>query len=121
MGVIEPLPHPVGAVVPQYYGYYVSEDTGDRSEKNEVYLSPILLLENCGVPVDPETLGIDDREECASLFFRFHHANWVHGSVAPRNVVVQHGPDLTEPPGRREIATKSFRLIDFGRSHESDY
>ncbi|KAF8521686.1 hypothetical protein JB92DRAFT_2890185 [Gautieria morchelliformis] len=122
LNVMEPLFHPVpvGAVVPQYYGCYVPENMGDQSDRKEMYLSPILLLENCGVPIEPEKLGIDDREECASLFFRFHRANWVHGSVAPRNVVVQDGP-LTEPPGCRQSATKSFRLIDFGRSQVCDY
>src|SRR5882762_2788431 len=46
--VIPPLhdPVPEGAVVPQFYGYYVPEKKiGDR------YL---LLLENCGVPIVAE-------------------------------------------------------------------
>lgn len=54
--VVSPLhgPTPVGAVVPQFYGFY-------EPEKNTKYLSPILLLKNCSTPVDPTSLNIDDR------------------------------------------------------------
>lgn len=92
--------------------------TASSDDKSPQYLSPILLLENCGVPVDPALLGIDDREECASLYYRLHHAGWKHGSVAPRNILMQRGP-LSEFPMLRSIEsrTKSFRLIDFGRSY----
>jgi len=74
--VIQPLhdPVPVGAVVPQFYGYYVPE----KNEEDE-YLSPILLLENCGVPINAEALNEDDKHECASLLFRMHGAGWNHG------------------------------------------
>lgn len=56
--LIPPLhePVPVGAVAPQFYGYYVPEEN-DQSQ----YLSPVMLLEDCGTPIDPMTLGIDDR------------------------------------------------------------
>ncbi|KAH7925677.1 hypothetical protein BV22DRAFT_1128823 [Leucogyrophana mollusca] len=139
--VLEPLhdPVPVGAVVPQFYGYYMpcAEDPasvpgGDEqanpndmdvdmeTEKAESvpYLSPLLLLEQCGTPVDLATLAKDDRTECASLLFRFHHAGWQHGSFAARNILVQNGP-LTEWDsviGKRT----SFRMIDFGRSRGVD-
>lgn len=50
--VISPLawPVPVGPIVPKFYGYYmpVGEDTDG--------LSPILLMEECGTPVEPEEL-----------------------------------------------------------------
>ena len=58
--VIHPMhdPTPVGAVVPQFYGFYVP----DKSEVKEgQYMSPLLLLEHCGVQVDPTNLPIDDR------------------------------------------------------------
>lgn len=51
-------PVPVGPVVPQYYGYY--KPAGNKQMEGR-YLSPILLLENCGVPVDVNKLNADDR------------------------------------------------------------
>jgi hypothetical protein len=83
--IIEPLhePVPVGAVLPQFYGHYVPEKNSDGDEKdkygNSQYLSAILLLENCGIPIDPETLDKDDKNECASLLYRLHEAGWSHG------------------------------------------
>ncbi|SJL02727.1 uncharacterized protein ARMOST_06063 [Armillaria ostoyae] len=58
--VIPPLhdPTPALAVVPQFYGYYVPEE---GEAKDGEYLSPILLLEDCGVPVDVDELDMDDR------------------------------------------------------------
>lgn len=53
-------PVPVGALVPQFYGFYTPVmDTA--AAKKARYLSPILLLEHCGTPIDPATMGIDDR------------------------------------------------------------
>ena len=54
-------PTPVGPLVPQFYGYYAPKD-----KNTERYLSPILLLEHCGNPINPETLSIDDKYE---IFF----------------------------------------------------
>lgn len=54
-------PVPVCPVVPQYYGYYVPD------EGNETYLSPVLLLEDCGKPVDFSTLTKD--QTWVFLFF----------------------------------------------------
>jgi len=74
--VIPPLHDPVpgGAVVPQFYGYYVPEENeGDK------YLSPILLLENCGVPIVVEALDEYDKHHCTSLLLRMHEAGWTHG------------------------------------------
>ncbi len=58
--VVPPLhdPTPVSAVVPQFYGYYVPEKT---DEDEGPYISPILLVEDCGKPVDVDELGMDDR------------------------------------------------------------
>ena len=78
--IIQPLhdPVPVGAVLPQFYGYYVPEK---NSDDDSPYLSAILLLENCGLPIDPEALDKDDKNECASLLYRLHLAGWNHGWV----------------------------------------
>ena len=60
--VIHPLndPTPVGAVVPQFYGYYTPDEC-NKPIKKGTFMSPILLLEHCGVQVSPETLSIDHR------------------------------------------------------------
>lgn len=126
--VVPPLhdPVPVGAVCPQFYGYYVPvEETEDPKGKAKVksapsYLSPILLVEHCGKPVQPDKLNIDDRQECASLLLRFHHEGYLHNSFREDNIVVQDGP-LTEAPVERKFADpkiNSFRLIDFSRASE---
>ena len=75
--VIKPLkvPTPVGPIVPQFYGYYVPDDIIDPAESDSDsdseseselpshrnYLSPILLLEDCGRRLDPEKLTLDDQ------------------------------------------------------------
>jgi hypothetical protein len=114
--VVPPLhnPFPLGAAVPQFYGYYVPEENDENQAAP--YLSPILLLENCGIPIDPDALNQDDKEECASLLYRFHEASWIHGSYAARNILTQPGPLSQWPPFRIISDIKSFRLIDFGRS-----
>ena len=50
--VVSPLswPVPVGPVVPKFYGYYMP--VGEKKGS----LSPILLMEECGTPVDPRKL-----------------------------------------------------------------
>ena len=134
--LIRPLhgPVPVHALVPQFYGYYIpndipastassdedetneDEDEEDEEDEDEPYLSPILLIENCGVPVVPSKLSKDDREECVSLLLRFNQAGWLHDSIAARNVLVQKGPPTMWPLERAITDQLSFRLIDFGRS-----
>jgi Lipopolysaccharide kinase (Kdo/WaaP) family len=118
--IIPPLhdPVPVGAVVPQFYGYYVPEqnELGDGSAPT--YLSPILLLENCGIPIDPKLIDRDEQQECAALLYRMHEAGWAHGSFYERNILVQPGPLSEWPLIRSASGVKSFRLIDFGRSKE---
>uniref|UniRef100_A0A0W0GEJ5 Protein kinase domain-containing protein n=1 Tax=Moniliophthora roreri TaxID=221103 RepID=A0A0W0GEJ5_MONRR len=89
------------------------EDSG--SEEKEMYFSPLLLLEDCGDPIDPEKLNLDDRHECAALLFRFHHHGWTHGSFFPRNILMRRG-DHADYPMERSEKDKRFRLIDFGRS-----
>jgi hypothetical protein len=53
-GLLNPVP--VGAVVPKFYGYYVPDD-----EPKDKRLSPIMLIEDCGVPVHPKDLSNDKR------------------------------------------------------------
>ncbi|EDQ98814.1 uncharacterized protein LACBIDRAFT_296154 [Laccaria bicolor S238N-H82] len=145
--IVSPLhePVPVGALVPQYYGHHVPDkdipvrkekrvaavddvgqsDMGDVGGGEELhYRSPIILMENCGSLIDIDTLNINDKHECTSLIFRFHHAGSVHHSVAPRNILFQPGP-LTEFPlfhMANQMAPNprdrvfNFRLIDFRRS-----
>ena len=50
--MVPPLswPVPVGPIVPKFYGYYLP--TGEERNK----LSPILLMEECGTPVEPRQL-----------------------------------------------------------------
>ncbi|KAL1744186.1 hypothetical protein HDZ31DRAFT_39187 [Schizophyllum fasciatum] len=104
-------PTPLGAVVPQCFGYYVPE----KGEGDGRYMSAILLVEDCGDQVEEGKLNEDDRHECADMYMRMHQAGWVHGSVFPRNTVVQKGP-LYLPPEERTMDEPSFRVIDFGRS-----
>jgi hypothetical protein len=68
--VIKPLkvPTPVGPLVPQFYGYYVPDIQVDDSSPaltrisyDSQYLSPILLLEDCGQKIAPEKLTLDDQ------------------------------------------------------------
>ena len=72
--VIKPLkdPTPVGPLVPQFYGYYVpdidcgseqsdSDDSRSGSPEIRQYLSPILLIEDCGKQLKPGKLTLDDK------------------------------------------------------------
>jgi hypothetical protein len=52
-----PYPVPVGAVVPKFYGYY--EPVRDENYRSGA--SPILLLEECGKPIEPAKLTADQR------------------------------------------------------------
>ncbi|KAF8623831.1 hypothetical protein AX15_006158 [Amanita polypyramis BW_CC] len=55
MAPLNQYPVPLGAVVPQYYGYYEPEKETMR------YMSPILLMENCGKQIQVESLSEDDK------------------------------------------------------------
>ena len=75
-------PVPVRALVPQYYGHHVPDedipvrkekraalvdevvqsDMGDVGGEEEVrYRSPIILMENCGSPIDIDALNINNK------------------------------------------------------------
>ena len=54
-------PTPVGALVPQFYGYYVpKQEVSAGNCTARPYLSPILLIEHCGKPIQ-EVQSIDDK------------------------------------------------------------
>ncbi|KAK1222364.1 hypothetical protein PQX77_014787 [Marasmius sp. AFHP31] len=122
LNLIPPVPEPTpcGAIVPAFYGYYtrVNEEGSPWSEYGH-HFSPLLLLEDCGEPIVPSDLDLDDRYECAALLLRFHHLGWTHGSFYIRNLVVQHG-DHADRPDEKKHEEKRFRLIDFGRSSDCD-
>ncbi|KZT05014.1 uncharacterized protein LAESUDRAFT_727593 [Laetiporus sulphureus 93-53] len=135
--LVTPIRHPVpvGAVVPKFYGYYVPvgekggkkdwdktwEGYDEDDDRSVGHLSPVLLMEECGTPIEPEKFSIDDRSECYSLILRLHIESFVQGSMYVRNVLWQPGP-LTKPPSERSRKTPSFRIIDFGRAeHLSDH
>ncbi|KAJ7174444.1 hypothetical protein C8R46DRAFT_1347607 [Mycena filopes] len=107
-------PVPVGAVVPKCFGYYIPAHPG-YDARNIAEPSPILLLEECGTPIDPHTLSHDDKAECFSLFLRLHLSGFLQKSAFKKNVLVQPGP-LTVPPAQRSLQAPSFRVIDFGRA-----
>ncbi|KAJ7151192.1 hypothetical protein C8R46DRAFT_1123518 [Mycena filopes] len=97
---------PATALVPKFYGYFVPFDASAGK--------PILLMEECGVPIEPKRLTTDQR----AILFAFPHSlfreGFMQNSFYVRNILVQPGP-LTDPPHQRSIRTPSFRLVDFGR------
>ncbi|KAJ7721338.1 hypothetical protein DFH07DRAFT_857864 [Mycena maculata] len=107
-------PVPVGKVVPNFFGYYIPDgagyDAGDIAAP-----SPILLLEDCGGPIDPQNLSHDNKAECFSLFLRLHLSGFLQKSAFKKNILVQPGP-LTVPPANRSLQSPNFRIIDFGRA-----
>ncbi|KAJ6615546.1 hypothetical protein B0H10DRAFT_1801377 [Mycena sp. CBHHK59/15] len=107
-------PVPVGAVVPKFYGYYIPEYAG-YDPRNIAEPSPIILLEECGSPIDPQNLSHDSKAECFSMFLRLHSAGVLQKSPFKKNILVQPGP-LTAPPSARSMESPSFRIIDFGRA-----
>ncbi|KAI5121411.1 hypothetical protein M0805_003183 [Coniferiporia weirii] len=118
--VLQPMHHPtpVGAVVPQFYGFY-GPDRSNEPVVQGKYMSSILLLEHCGVQIDPEKLCKDDRYECFSLLRRLHAAGYLHNSVYQRNILMQYGP-LQMSPFQRSKKHLRFRLIDFGRTAKTN-
>ncbi|THH06193.1 hypothetical protein EW145_g4252 [Phellinidium pouzarii] len=114
--VLQPMHHPtpVGAVAPQFYGFYVPDKSNDPVKAGR-YMSPILLLEHCGVQVNPEKLSFDHKQECFSLLRRLHAAGYMHNSVYQRNILMQYGP-LQMSPFQRSKEHLRFRLIDYGRT-----
>jgi hypothetical protein len=67
-GVTQPVR--AKAVVPKFYGYYLPEKQHDDEPWYFSLGSPILLLEECGRPVEPGYLTRDQR--CVLLFLHVH-------------------------------------------------
>ncbi|KDR77271.1 hypothetical protein GALMADRAFT_246580 [Galerina marginata CBS 339.88] len=117
--VIKPLsnPTPVGAIVPQFYGYYVldKEDEQNKECKDEEYSSPILLVEDCGAPIEPEGLSMDDR--CVFLLnseVRFINPFVSAGpNVRPSSIACTLLSGTTDPPSS---GTSFASLVRFPRT-----
>ncbi|KAH9953845.1 hypothetical protein BC827DRAFT_1245892 [Russula dissimulans] len=112
-------------VVPKFYGFYTPSvafdypkvPAEDRTTVRKMIksISPILLLEECGKQLmGRAALEFEDLREIDSLLSRLHKADFVQGSLYPRNMLVQPGP-LRLPRAKRSIHVPSFRIIDFGR------
>ncbi|KAI0767598.1 hypothetical protein C8Q74DRAFT_966700 [Fomes fomentarius] len=126
------FPVPVGAVAPKFFGYYLPVDeNGKIIERKHTgcqedypctveWSSPILLMEECGTPVDPSEFTADQRTECFTLIMRLHHLRYLQGSPYVRNILIQPGP-LTLPPDERTYKQPSFRIIDYGRGKLWDW
>ncbi len=66
--IIKPChdPFPVGAVVPQFYGYYVPDKSCGKG-----FMSPILLLEHCGKQANMKTLTLEERYAYCRYLYLF--------------------------------------------------
>ncbi|KAI0634604.1 hypothetical protein C8Q77DRAFT_1157399 [Trametes polyzona] len=115
-------------VVPKYYGYYAALDEGfdgwlidmhpkcwEDSRCEVSWRTRILLIEECGVPIDVSQFDRAHRSRARELINRFHAEGFVQGSMYTRNILVQPGP-LSVPRAERTLSEPSFRLIDFGRA-----
>ena len=74
--IIPPVhdPTPVGAVAPNFYGFYVPDES-NLPIKNGEYMSPILLLEHCGTQAKFSELSLDDRFVIVFVPFFFKKKN----------------------------------------------
>ncbi|KAF7349317.1 hypothetical protein MSAN_01721200 [Mycena sanguinolenta] len=102
----------VTAVVPKFYGYFVPDEQLDGAR-------PILLMEECGNPIEPESLSPRERMICFVFPHTLYNEGFIQNSFYARNILVQPGP-LTHPPDQRSLKTPSFRVIDFGRCKSWD-
>ncbi|TFY56896.1 hypothetical protein EVG20_g8752 [Dentipellis fragilis] len=98
---------------------YGSDYSTSNHRSDQRTPSPILLMEDCGVPIIPKNFGPDTRTEIFSLALRLHVDGFVQNSFFTRNILMQPGP-LTLPPNRRTLDHPSFRVIDFGRAEMWD-
>ncbi|RPD68065.1 hypothetical protein L226DRAFT_541062 [Lentinus tigrinus ALCF2SS1-7] len=115
------------AIVPKFYGYYGAVEADGSlydgrhrhcDEDDECLVSwptRILLVEECGSPIEPRDLPRNEREKVFELIKRLHKAGFMNGSTYPRNMLSQPGP-LSVPRKERSDASASYRIIDFGRS-----
>ncbi|KAI9431932.1 hypothetical protein H4582DRAFT_1884603 [Lactarius indigo] len=134
-------------LVPKFFGYYTPScasvdsykgDNGDEEDARAVRrdvckllqstISPILLLEHCGEPINTKMpfCALDRQwDTILGMFDRLHNARFIQRSIHKRNILVQPGP-LTRPPAERSLDDPSYRIIDFGRGgcydgDESDF
>ncbi|KAI0658069.1 hypothetical protein C8Q70DRAFT_918023 [Cubamyces menziesii] len=132
------FPVPVVPIAPKFYGFYLPVDKDGKfmdefalHEKEHrrcpggdscrvPWISPILLMEECGKPVKPHKFTMDQRTECFSLILRLHDLGITQNSFFVRNILIQPGP-LYLPPSMRSYKTPSFRIIDFGRARVLTY
>ncbi|CCM06631.1 uncharacterized protein FIBRA_08911 [Fibroporia radiculosa] len=114
--LIKPVryPVPVDAVVPKFFGYYIPESSESSASSPESGPSPILLLEECGTPIEARWLSLDEKTQCYTHILRLHMEDFVQNSIYVRNILMQPGP-LYLPPSERTLARPVFRVIDFGR------
>ncbi|TBU30410.1 hypothetical protein BD311DRAFT_754829 [Dichomitus squalens] len=116
-------------IAPKFYGFYVPigpngeslvqchsscKDFANSDCHVPHWAKSILLMEDCGEPIDPATMPYKHREQCFDLVQRMHRQGFSHGHPHPRNMLVQPGP-LSLPPPLRSMASPSFRLVSFGR------
>ncbi|KAH9903253.1 hypothetical protein C8Q73DRAFT_45000 [Cubamyces lactineus] len=118
------------ALVPKFFGFYApAAENGSpiyREHSNcgrddtcqTTWPTHILLLEECGKPIDPHSMSREEREKCYKLYEELHEAGFLQGSSYLRNMLVQPGP-LSVPHAQRTMDTPSYRLIDFGRGEAS--
>ncbi|KAE9402427.1 hypothetical protein BT96DRAFT_554781 [Gymnopus androsaceus JB14] len=145
--VVPPLenPTPLGAIIPNYYGYYVRvredgsfEDENDcvqaqdkdedamdvddpeaKQVPHEEFFSSILLTENCGGRIDlfQEELDAsrDERKECAALLLRLHHFGWVLGACHVGKFLIQFG-DHADWPIFKSRNDRRYRISGLSRA-----
>ncbi|KAL7284757.1 hypothetical protein ACG7TL_002064 [Trametes sanguinea] len=116
------------AIVPKFFGFYapllpngtVFTRTHEPEDGRTCYCrvsrwpTPILLVEECGKPIQVANLAREQREQIYHFYERLHEADFVQCSSYPRNMLVQPGP-LSAPREQRSMDSPSFRIIDFGR------
>ncbi|RPD61825.1 hypothetical protein L227DRAFT_574304 [Lentinus tigrinus ALCF2SS1-6] len=115
----------VPPIVPKFFGYYIPVEVPSLSCHPTCgpwgtcpirWPQPILLMEDCGSPIDLGETPERYRRECATLVDWLHDGEFLHSDLRPSKFLVQAGP-LTVPPHRRSWQSPSFRLVGFGMSN----
>lgn len=140
-------PVPVGAVLPKFYGYYVP--SLDALSK-ESMLSPVLLMEDCGSPIELKNMSLAEkcvRHSIVSWFqisslilfllqiltlpLRLVREEVLSKYLHLQNAEFQHCScyprnvlvqpgPLSVHPRERSLKTPSYRLVDLGRFERPD-
>ncbi|KAI0767601.1 hypothetical protein C8Q74DRAFT_1281204 [Fomes fomentarius] len=115
----------VPPTIPRFYGYYVpvleghedglfANDCGPDGDHQAYDVPcPILLIEDCGDPVDPAGITKAQKMLLLMLLNLFHESGFIHGSLSADKLLIQPGP-LSAPPTERSLDEPSFRIVDFG-------